>query len=249
MADNPLSGVGDKLGKLPPMAIVVVVTGALAIAYFVNRGNGSTSNTGTGGVPDESGTGGMTPGIVSGGITNNPAAPGYQDNEAWGSAAVGWLIGYGIGTVEAGTAIRKYLSSDQLTQREKGLIDLVSKQPPSGIGPPPNIPAGGGVNPGDAIPPAINTPETARGIVRPRNTFTANDFVGRPVTPALPTPTTIPGWNGRVYQVKAGNSLSSIAGSATVYGNPKQWPDIYNANKDRISNPNVIQAGTWLRIP
>lgn len=233
MADNPLGGVSEKLGKLPPMAIVAVVGGALAIAYFTNRSNGNSAAVPVA-VPEEAGMGGMSPGWISTGPpTNNPTTPGYQDNEAWGSAAVGWLIGYGIGAVEAGTAVRKYLNSDKLTQREKNLIDLVSKKAPDGIGPPPNIPAGGGVDDPAPIP---NTP-----------------------TPTTPTPTTptpagpIAGWNGRVFQVKKwpqpGSSLWTISG--LVYGAANQTGvnKIYNANRDRISNPNIVHPGQWLRIP
>lgn len=233
MADGALSGVSEKLGKLPPMAIVVVVGGALAIAYFVNRGGSGTQASG-GVLPPESGNGGMTPGWV--GVdppVNNPTTPGYQDNEAWGAAAVGWLVGYGIGAVEAGTAVRAYLSSEKLTVRQKNLIDLVSKKAPDGIGPPPNIPAGGGV---DDPPPVQNDPPKQNP---------------PPTTTPPPASGPIPGWTGRVFQVKPwpapGSSLWTIAG--IVYGNPKRWPDIYNANRDRISNPNVIRTGQWLRIP
>lgn len=233
-AGGVFGGVSEKLGKLPPMAIVVVVGGALAIAYYVNRDSGSGTQ-GTGGVlPPESGTGGMSPGWVSvDPPINNPTTPGYADNEAWGAAAVGWLIGYGIGAVEAGTAVRAYLSAEKLTVRQKNLIDLVSKKAPDGVGPAPNIPSGGGV---DDPPPVVTDPP-------PTTT--------PPPTTPPPAAGPISGWNGRVFQVKPwpapGSSLWSIAG--IVYGNNKRWPDIYNANRDRISNPNTIRTGQWLRIP
>ena len=44
-----------------------------------------------------------------------------------------------------------------------------------------------------------------------------------------------------------GSSLWSIAG--IVYGNPSKWPAIYNANRNKISNPNLIYPGQVLVIP
>ncbi|GAC1401546.1 MAG: Dyp-type peroxidase [Ktedonobacteraceae bacterium] len=53
---------------------------------------------------------------------------------------------------------------------------------------------------------------------------------------------------GELYIVQQGDTLTSIAQRA--YGDGKQWPLIYNANKQVIgNNPNVIQAGQVLQIP
>ena len=53
------------------------------------------------------------------------------------------------------------------------------------------------------------------------------------------------------YKVKAGDYLCKIAESSEIYGYGKyaRWQDIYNANKDKISDPNLIQPGTKLFIP
>jgi len=53
------------------------------------------------------------------------------------------------------------------------------------------------------------------------------------------------------YKVEAGDYLCKIAESSEVYGYGKyaRWQDIYNANKDKINNPNLIQPGTKLFIP
>jgi LysM repeat protein len=48
-----------------------------------------------------------------------------------------------------------------------------------------------------------------------------------------------------VYEVKSGDSLSKIA---THYAG-MTWQKIFEANKDRISNPNLIHPGQKLRIP
>ncbi|POY34972.1 peptidoglycan-binding protein [Solitalea longa] len=47
------------------------------------------------------------------------------------------------------------------------------------------------------------------------------------------------------YTVQPGDSLSKIA---TKYSGLK-WQDIFEANKDQISNPDLIQPGMVLKIP
>jgi nucleoid-associated protein YgaU len=49
------------------------------------------------------------------------------------------------------------------------------------------------------------------------------------------------------YVVVAGDSLSKIA--KREYGDMNQWRRIYEANKDQISNPDLIHPGQKLRIP
>ncbi len=51
----------------------------------------------------------------------------------------------------------------------------------------------------------------------------------------------------QTYVVQAGDSLSAI--SERVYGDPKYWDTIFEHNKDKISDPNVIEPGQELVIP
>ena len=53
------------------------------------------------------------------------------------------------------------------------------------------------------------------------------------------------------YKVKVGDYLCSIAEDSEIYGYGKyeRWKEIYNANKDKISDPNLIQPGWKLFIP
>mgnify|MGYP002543597278 CR=1 FL=1 len=53
--------------------------------------------------------------------------------------------------------------------------------------------------------------------------------------------------NGKTYTVKAGDSLWAIA--AKYYGNGADYNKIFNANTDKISNPNLIYVGQVLTIP
>jgi uncharacterized protein YidB (DUF937 family)/LysM repeat protein len=49
------------------------------------------------------------------------------------------------------------------------------------------------------------------------------------------------------YTVERGDSLSKIA--KKVYGNANEWRKIFEANRDQISNPDLIHPGQVLRIP
>lgn len=48
-------------------------------------------------------------------------------------------------------------------------------------------------------------------------------------------------------RIERGDSLWSIA--QQVYGDGSLWQNIYNANRDTVSNANLIYAGNYLRIP
>jgi nucleoid-associated protein YgaU len=63
-------------------------------------------------------------------------------------------------------------------------------------------------------------------------------------TPATAAATT----SSDEYTVEAGDTLRSIA--QQVYGDPAQWPRIYDANRETIgADPDTLSAGTKLRIP
>ncbi|MGQ9465785.1 MAG: LysM peptidoglycan-binding domain-containing protein [bacterium] len=51
------------------------------------------------------------------------------------------------------------------------------------------------------------------------------------------------------YKVNEGDWLSKIASMRNVYGDGKKWPMIYEANKDKIKNPNLIYPNWILLIP
>ena len=48
------------------------------------------------------------------------------------------------------------------------------------------------------------------------------------------------------YVVRAGDSLSAIA--KKFYGDANRWKEIWEANKDKVPDPNVISVGQELRI-
>ena len=51
----------------------------------------------------------------------------------------------------------------------------------------------------------------------------------------------------QVYTVAAGDSLSKIA--KQFYGNANDYMKIYNANRDKLNDPNTIRPGQQLVIP
>lgn len=51
----------------------------------------------------------------------------------------------------------------------------------------------------------------------------------------------------RSYTVKSGDTLSGIA--KREYGDAGQWKRIFEANRDKIDNPDLIHPGQELTIP
>ena len=47
--------------------------------------------------------------------------------------------------------------------------------------------------------------------------------------------------------VQSGDTLTRIA--MKVYGSQSRYMDIYNANRDRLSNPSALRVGQELRLP
>lgn len=65
-----------------------------------------------------------------------------------------------------------------------------------------------------------------------------------------------PGWVLRIprgldtsIEVIKGDNLWKIAGFPWIYNNPRMWRRIYEANKDKIKNPNLIYPGQVFMIP
>ena len=55
------------------------------------------------------------------------------------------------------------------------------------------------------------------------------------------------GQGGRTYTVKPGDTLSKIA--KEMLGDANAYMDIFNANKNQLSDPNAIKPGQVLKIP
>jgi len=53
----------------------------------------------------------------------------------------------------------------------------------------------------------------------------------------------------KAWTVKQGECLSKISGYTEIYSDSKKWPRIYRANRDKITDPNLIYVGWVLNIP
>jgi nucleoid-associated protein YgaU len=58
---------------------------------------------------------------------------------------------------------------------------------------------------------------------------------------------TAPGQGARTVTVKEGDSLSKIA--KRELGDANKWHAIFDANKDKIKNPDLIHPGQVLTLP
>ena len=64
---------------------------------------------------------------------------------------------------------------------------------------------------------------------------------------AKPAGAPAPGGGSQTYTVQAGDTLSGIA--KKFLGNANAYMDIFNANKDQLSDPDKIKPGQVLKIP
>jgi nucleoid-associated protein YgaU len=65
--------------------------------------------------------------------------------------------------------------------------------------------------------------------------------------PVEPTQAQAAQSNVKTYTVKAGDTLSKI--SKDFYGNANDYMKIFNANRDKLQDPDKIQPGQELKIP
>jgi nucleoid-associated protein YgaU len=61
------------------------------------------------------------------------------------------------------------------------------------------------------------------------------------------TGTPAPDITAHTYVVRAGDTLSKIA--QEIFGDSGAYMDIFNANRDQLSDPNLIRPGQVLKIP
>lgn len=135
--------------------------------------------------------------------SGSTVAGAYQDNNAWGRAAVNYLVGLGQDPTSANEAIQQYLSSQPLTSAQQGLVNLAIQ----GLGPPPQLPGPTGtpvppvVTPGGGTVYANNPPS---GLVVAGKTDTTVDLKWNAVT------------NATGYTVRYGTSASASDNSQSV---------------------------------
>lgn len=228
------SGLSKQYGPLPLGAWIVVISGALGIAYYTrNFGTPKQTVEDTSGVPGV-GTGAQSLWIQSNAPPTEVADTKFETNEEWARAAINYLIAQGYDAALADTAVRKYLESRALSLSELAMIRLALAKYGSPPVPLPNAPELPSIpKPPDPPPPPPPPPPAPP----PSNVST------RWVT-VTPWPT----------------KTSTLWGIASlVYGSGAKWPTLYNANrvgvtrpdgsKGMIKNPNLIYAGWRIYCP
>jgi len=58
---------------------------------------------------------------------------------------------------------------------------------------------------------------------------------------------TATGYGARVHTIAKGDTLYSLA--RRYYNDQSKWKEIYSANRDSISNPNMVRVGQQVVIP
>jgi|GEM_PF-2416697 len=83
----------------------------------------------------------------------------------------------------------------------------------------------------------------------PASSAPAKPAPAAPAAPTAPAPAApaAPSASGGTVTVRSGDTLSEIAQRAL--GDSGRWREIYDLNRDQLSNPNVIQAGQVLKLP
>jgi hypothetical protein len=188
-AKGSLDFLKQKVGPLP-LGVWLLVA-AVVLLYFERQksnanptsaanqqtdpaGNVGTIDPATGyvsGSPEDSASlaadnGGST-GTGSAGTNATTGAQTYADNEAWGIAAVNYLVGLGIDATTANQAVQNYLASQNLTTAQQGDVNLAIQA----LGAPPSLPGPTASNPtpvtggGTTVKPGGTTPTVSGGHV------------------------------------------------------------------------------------
>lgn len=120
------------VGSIDPATGYVYGSSQDTAAIAANNGSGSGGGGGSG--SPTSGSGSTTAGQ-------------YATNADWGRAAENYLVGLGLDPTAASQAIQQYLSSQNLTPDQQGMINLVIQ----GLGAPPELPTPSQNNPPSSL--------------------------------------------------------------------------------------------------
>lgn len=169
----------------------------------------------------------------------------FGNNTQWLAAAVQLSINAGVSPLDAQLALDLYLASKPLTDAQRTIVERVIRQ----LGLPPSPP----LLLGDPLPSPVPTPPSAPTPTPPSPGPSAPS---RPSVPAPsnppssgPGPVATPRPQRRTYTVVRGDTLSGIARKFYGANQGGAWPTIFFANRNLISNPDLIRPGWRLTIP
>jgi nucleoid-associated protein YgaU len=95
--------------------------------------------------------------------------------------------------------------------------------------------------------PAVEEPGSLADNTVPAAAFAPAPKDSEPESVVTPKPAGAPVKGGLEYEVRSGDTLSEIA--LATLGSATRWPELLEANKDRLSKPEALRTGMKLRIP
>lgn len=160
------------------------------------------------------------------------------------AALITWLVTRPGGEPEV-AVVPTTVTSPPITESVEGgdvATDTPTVAPPTDTPLPPPTDTPTPEPPTDTPTPEPPTATPEPTVVPPTETPTPT-----PTPSPTPTETATPEPTVQIYKVKWGDCLWKIA--ERFYGDGMRWRDIYEANRDRITNPRLIRTGWELRIP
>lgn len=148
-------------------------------------------------------------GTSSAGQSATAGAQAYADNNAWGIAAVNYLVGLGIDATTANQAVQLYLSSQPLSTAQQGDVNLAI----NALGPPPTLPG-----PTNSSPPPVTTPPGGGGTG------------GKKKTAPVPTGFTVVKVTASSVALKWNRSSGATGYHLVVHNNPDKAKDVQSAD-------------------
>ena len=234
--------LSEQVGPLPLGVWVLAGAAGVGIAVYSRRSSSRIpAPTSSAGSPITDQSGGV--GIGPGGWALQPPVPvpvtpvstKPTSNQQWYQAAFSDMIAKGYDAALVDQALKSYINGFNLSASQWVIVRLalVAIGPlPEAINPNPNDPPGTPI-----IAPPPPPPTQAPGPIN--------------IPPPPPSPAPPPRDTSRRFTVtpwpSAGSTLWGIAG--IMYGDHNKWPQIYNANRNQIHNPNLIYIGQVLVIP
>lgn len=215
-------GLESLTRKVGPFPVYVwgLMLAALIYLYQRRKGAGSTGttdpagNVGTidpatgyvyGSMQDQNALAARQTGSTDTTTTSGSTVAGqYQTNEAWGNAAINYLVSRGVDATSANEAIQSFLTSQTLTPAQQAMVNLAVQ----GLGTGPPQPPG----PTGTPPPPVVTPPS--GVV-----YATNPPTGLTVSSHTAASITLK-WNAATnatgYTVRYGRDANATDGSVSV---------------------------------
>lgn len=172
------------------------------------------------------------------------------DNNAWYQKVFSDLVAKGYSPALVDGALQRYLAGQTLSASDWVIVNLALADAPipQPVGATQQQPPTTTVPGGGTTPPVVTPPKTTTGILPPTQAQTPKQQPTQAQTNAYLTmlaglaksrPTS--------YTVQQGDTLATIAGK--YYGNQALWANLYNANRNVVTNPSVLIVGTKLTLP